>query len=189
MKKFICLLALLVLTGCAPGNGAMEQALQTRADLLGARQVSFDAKISADYIDHVEQFTLRCQVNEAGTVRFEVIDPEAISGITGSVAGMQGTLTFDDTILAFPLMAQERLSPVSGPWVLMRSLRSGQITACVQEDGLLHLTVDDTYGEDPLTLEIWLRDDTVVAAEIAWRGMRQMTMELEQFTIYANSVE
>ena len=189
MKKFICLLAILTLTGCASGNGAMEQALQARSDLLSAKQVSFDAKICADYIDHVEQFTLRCQVNEAGAVKFEVIDPEVISGITGSVAGMQGTLTFDDTVLAFPLMAQERISPVSGPWVMMRSLRSGQITACAEEDGLLHLTVDDSYGEDPLTLEIWLRDDTVVAAEIAWRGMRQMTMELEAFTIWANPVE
>jgi hypothetical protein len=189
LKKVICLLALVVLAGCAPGNGAMEQALQIRSDLLGATQVSFDAKVSADYIDHVEQFTLRCQVDEAGAVRFEVIHPAAISGITGSVAGQQGTLTFDDTVLAFPLMAQERLSPVSGPWVMMQALRSGQITACAEEDGLLHLTVDDRYGEDPLTLEIWIRGDAVAAAEIAWRGMRQMTMELEQFTIHGNPVE
>lgn len=189
MKKLMCLLALVLLAGCAPGNGAMDQALQTRTKLLGAKQVSFDAKISADYIDHVEQFTLRCQADEMGQVAFEVIYPDAISGITGSVAGQQGKLTFDDTVLAFPLMAQERLSPVSGPWVLLQALRSGQITACAEEDGLLHLTVDDSYGEDPLTLEIWFRGDTVVAAEIAWRGMRQMTMEVEQFTIYGNPVE
>lgn len=184
MKKVLCLTALmLVLAGCTPENRELEQALAFRSALLGAQSVTFDAKISANYIDHVEQFTLSCRGDTAGAVSFEVVYPAEIAGITGSVAGMQGTLSFDDTVLAFPLMAQERLSPVSGPWVMLQALRSGYITACVREEGLLHLSVNDSYEEDALTLEIWLRENTVVAAEIGWRGMRQMTLQIEDFSM------
>lgn len=184
MKKVLCLAAvILTLTGCSMENREMEQALAFRSRLLGASAVCFDARITADYSDHVEQFTLHCETDEAGALRFTVLHPSEISGITGTVAGQQGSLTFDETILAFPLMAQERLSPVSGPWVMMQALRSGYITLCGREEELLRLTVNDSYAEDPLTLEIWLSGETVTAAEIGWRGMRQMTLQIENFTI------
>ena len=184
MKKMLCLTALvLVLTGCSAGQVELEEALAFRSGVLGAGSVSFDARITADYTDRVERFGLHCRADSAGAVTFTVTDPEAISGITGSVAGIQGTLTFDDTVLAFPLLAQERLSPVSGPWVMIQALRSGYITACVREGDLLHLTVNDSYEEDALTLEIWIRGREVTAAEIAWRGIRQMSLEITNFSM------
>lgn len=164
-------------------NRDMEQALAFRSRLLGASAVTFDARITADYGDHVEQFTLGCRTDEAGALAFTVLHPAGISGITGTVAGQQGSLTFDDTVLAFPLLAQDRLSPVSGPWVVMQALRSGYITSAGREGELLRLTVNDSYAEDPLTLELWLSGDTVTAAEIGWRGMRQLTLCIENFTI------
>lgn len=182
MKKILCLPVLvLALAGCTGTSEEMEAALAFRSKLLGAERVTFQAEISADYIDHVEQFTLNCSADSAGALTFEVAEPKEIAGITGTVVGEQGTLTFDDTILAFPLMADERLSPVSGPWVIMKALRSGYITSCGMEGELLHITVDDSYADDALTLEIWISGETVVAAEIAWQGRRQMTMELEGF--------
>lgn len=184
MKKILCLpVLILALAGCSSTSEEMEAALAFRSKLLGARSVTFRAEISADYIDHVEQFTLNCATDSAGALSFEVAQPEEIAGITGTVTGESGTLRFDDTILAFPLMAEERLSPVSGPWVMMKALRSGYITSCAVEGELLHITVDDSYEDDALTLEVWLSGETVVAAEIAWQGRRQMTMEVEDFAI------
>ena len=182
MKKLICLPVLvLALAGCSAGSAELEEALAFRSAILGAQKVSFQAQISADYIAHVEQFTLNCTADSAGAVTFEVAEPEEISGITGTVAGTEGTLNFDDTILAFPLMADERLSPVSGPWVMMKALRSGCITSCGQEGELLRVTVDDSYEDDALTVEVWLSGQEIVAAEISWQGKRQMTMEIEGF--------
>lgn len=181
MKKILCLLAsMLMLTGCS-ADAEMEAALAFRSKLLGAQSVTFEAEIRADYIDHVEEFTLNCRTDSAGALTFSVEEPEEISGITGTVAGEEGTLTFDGTVLAFPMMADDRLSPVSGPWVMMKALRTGYITACAREGELLHLTVDDSYADDALTLEIWLEEDQVKACEIAWQGRRQMTMEIEDF--------
>lgn len=181
MKKILCLLvSAWMLTGCS-SDALLEQALAFRGRLLGAQNVTFEAEIRADYIDHVEEFTLNCRTDSGGGLTFSVTEPEEISGITGGITGEEGQLSFDGTVLAFPMMASDRLCPVSGPWVMMKALRTGYITSCAGEGALLHLTVDDSYADDALTLEIWLEGDQVKACEIAWQGMRQMTMEIEDF--------
>ena len=184
MKKCLCLGAvLLVLSGCALDQGEMYQALAFRQTLTEGAGICFDAEITADYGDRVERFTLRCTSDREGDLDFTVLEPTEISGITGSVQGRKGALNFDETVLAFPLLAQERLSPVSGPWVLVKALREGYITSCAREGEYLRLSVNDSYDEDPLSLEIWLREGTVAAAEIGWRGLRQMTLEIDNFSI------
>ena len=184
MKKILwTLIPIVLLTGCTMGGNEMEEALAFRSRILGAEHISFEAEISADYIDRLEEFDLSCRTDAAGALAFRVTEPEAIVGITGTVTGEEGTLTFDDTVLAFPLLADDRLSPVSGPWVMMKALRSGCITAVVREGEKLHLTVDDSYGDDPLTLEIWIGEDGVDESEISYRGRRQMTMDIGDFRI------
>ena len=184
MKRILwTLIPVVLLTGCAMGKGEMEEALAFRSKLLGADGVSFEAEISADYIDRIEEFDLNCETDSAGTLTFRVTEPEDIAGIPGTVAGEEGTLTFDDTVLAFPMLVDDRLSPVSGPWVMMKALRSGYITAVVREGEKLRITVDDSYADDALTLEIWIEGDEVDACEIGWKGRRQMSMDIGEFHI------
>lgn len=184
MKKILCLLAsMMLLTGCTVGKTEMEEAFAFRSRVLGAERVRFEAEISADYIDRVEEFDLACETDSAGALRFSVTEPEEIAGITGTVTGDEGTLDFDDTILAFPLMDDGRLSPVSGPWVMMQALRSGYISAVAREGEKLRVTVDESYDEDSLTVEIWLEGEEIDACEISWQGRRQLTMEIGDFTI------
>ena len=184
MRRWIGLLMpVLMLAGCSLGKGEMEEALAFRSKILGAARVIFEAEISADYIDRLEEFDLQCETDSAGVLTFRVTEPEEIAGITGTVAGEEGTLTFDDTVLGFPLLADDRLSPVSGPWVMMKALRSGCITGVVREGEMLHITVDDSYADDALTLEIWIEGDEVDACEIGWKGRRQMTMDIGDFRI------
>ena len=170
-----------LLCGCS-NQDDMEEALAMRSRLLG-EGCSFCCDITADYIDYVEEFELQCMVDREGMLEFEVAEPHSIRGIRGSVSGREGTLDYEDLVLAFPLMADDRLSPVAAPWILVQALRTGYITACVREGEQLHLTVDDSYGEDPLTLEIWLEDGKVEACEIGWRGRRMLSMEVEDFAL------
>lgn len=163
----------------------MARALDLRSRVLGASEVRFEAEILADYTDRVESFELACTVDPEGTVTFAVTEPEEIAGITGTVSGTEGTISFDDTVLAFPLMADGRLSPVSAPWVLMKALRSGYIVAVAQEGELLHMTIDDSYDDDALTVDIWADGDEIESAEIAWEGRRQIVMELGDFALGA----
>lgn len=182
MKRLVLALAMVVfLTGCS-GEQEMEEALQIRSRLLAASSCSFRCQITADYIDTVEQFTLDCAMDSGGTLTFSVVEPQSISGVTGKVNGEEGALTFDETILAFPLMADDRLSPVSAPWLLMNTLKQGYITACSREGEGLHLTIDDSYADDALTLEIWTDGSgNPTAGEVCWQGRRVVSMSVEDF--------
>lgn len=181
MKRMISLLLLGVMLGGCSEDKAMEEALGVRSRMISSG-CSFRCEITADYIDYVEEFTLECTAGVDGTVEFTVVEPEAISGIRGTVDGTEGTLDYEDMILGFPLMADERLSPVASPWLLVNTLRSGYITACVREEESLHLTIDDTYADDALTLEIYLDEaGLVTGCEIGWRGRRAVSMEVEDF--------
>lgn len=170
----------LLLCGCS-GEKEMEEALALRSRMVSSG-CSFRCEITADYIDYVEEFTLECIADMEGNVRFTVAEPESIQGVCGTVDGKEGTLDFEDMVLGFPLLADERLSPVMAPWILISTLRSGYITACVREEDGLHLTIDDSYDDDALTLEIYLDETgTVEDCEIGWRGRRVLSVEVEDF--------
>ena len=62
----------------------MERGLTLRTALLGSSLCSFDVDIIADYGDKLHVFSMNCQADSTGTVRFTVTAPESISGITGT---------------------------------------------------------------------------------------------------------
>lgn len=183
MKRWLSLAVLVpaLFAGCGRENPAMAAALELRGRCLGAEGLTFRAEITAQYIDTQESFTLECSADADGTLTFRAAAPEEIAGITGSVSGERGALTFDDTVLAFPLTAQESVSPVQGPWILIKALRTGCITAVGQEGELLHITVDESYADDALTVDLWARDGAVVGAEISKDGRRCLVMTVEGF--------
>ena len=180
MKRLLPLL-LVFFAGCAATDPAMEAALELRSRCLASQQVRFRAEISADYITRIESFTLECTRNADGTMAFQVLEPGDIAGIVGTVSGTEGTVEFDGTVLAFPLMAAGRVSPVSSPWVLRAAICSGNILAAGQEGELVHLTIDDSYADNALSLDVWLEDGVIREAEIAWEGRRCLTMTVEDF--------
>ena len=91
-------------------------------------------------------------------------------------------MEFDDTVLAFPLMAEGRLSPLSGPWVLMKAIRSGCILAAGREGDMIHVTIDDSYDDHALTVDLWLEEGDLEEAEIAWEGRRCLSMTFDDFS-------
>ena len=185
MKKFAAwIMVLVILSGCTGRRKEMDRAMTLRANLLGSEGCVFTAHIFADYGDSFHEFTLYCEGDNEGDLCFRVEAPDSISGITGRFRGKEGALTFDDAVLAFPLLADEQITPVSAPWIFLKTLLGGYLTACGQADGYLHLTINDSYEEDALQLEIWLDEDNVpVQTEILHDGRRIVTMEIEGFQI------
>lgn len=184
MKKLVSMLMLLaLLTGCAGENEALDRAMALRAKLLAAAGCSFDAVITADYGDKTHRFAVSCTADGKGNVTFTVTEPETISGITGTVSGEGGELTFDETALAFPLLADGQVTPVSGPWLFMKTLRGGYVRSCGTEGQLLRLSVDDSYREDALHLDIWLGEaDLPTRCEIVYDDRRILSLEVSNFT-------
>lgn len=182
MKRILALVTLVVLlAGCGSGDTGMDRALAVR-NRLQSGGCGFDCRITADYGDKTYTFGMDCQADNSGNVAFTVTEPDSIAGITGTVSNQGGKLTFDQVALAFELLADDQVTPVSGPWILIRTLQGGYLTSCTGEDNLLHLSVNDSYEADALKLDIWLDgDDRPVRGEILYGGRRILSLEVSNF--------
>ena len=185
MKKVLpLLLAVVLLTGCSQTPKEMERALALRSKLLQADSCAFDAEITADYGDILHVFRMNCTADAQGGVSFRVGAPESIAGITGTLSSQGGALTFEDTALYFELLADGQLSPVSAPWVLMKALRGGYLTSAGMENDQLRVSVNDSYEEDALNLDVWLDSaDIPQRADICYAGKRILSLKLENVQI------
>lgn len=185
MKKIGSLLLLcLLFVGCAGENQELERVMAFRADLLAGMGCSFEAVITADYQDALYTFGVYCRSDENGGLTFTVTEPETISGISGRIDAQGGKLTFDDEVLAFEMLADGQVTPVSAPWLLVKTLRGGYVTSCGQSGDLLRASIDDSYEDDALRLDIWFdADDKPRQAEILYGDRRILSLEVKNFEI------
>lgn len=185
MKKVVVLaLCALLLTGCSGAAEEIQRGMQLRSALLGCSHCSFDVEVTADYGDALHRFSLECGSDSQGDLRFTVTQPESIAGIQGTIAHGTGKLTFPDTAVQFDLMADDQLSPVSGPWILLNGLRSGHLQAAGMEGELLRLSLADGFEEDALYLDVWLNgQNQPIRGEVLYDGRRILSMEVSGFQI------
>lgn len=184
MRVWLVLPVLVILCGCGKAaESHMEEALAFRAALQGAGGCSFRGEITADYGDTVYTFTVACTTEEDGALSFTVEAPETIAGITGTVEADGGKLTFAGTALAFDLLADGKVSPVTAPYVVAESWRTGYITAAGQEEQSLRMTVDTSFEEKPLTVDTWLDGEkgVPVFSEVCYNGQRILTLTIWDF--------
>lgn len=155
-----------------------------RSKILKADQVQFTVDIAADYGDSLQLFSMECTSDSTGDVMFTVTAPDTIAGISGNISNGEGNLTFDDTALHFELLTDNQLNPASAPWILMKTLRSGYLTSAGMEEDLLRLTIDDSYEDNALQLDIWLtKDEIPQRTEICYDGRTILTLSVRDFRI------
>ncbi len=183
MKRLVAIfLCLLVLTGCGNSGSDISSAMDLRQKLTKAKGCEFDCVITADYTDVVYTFSLHCTFDEHGGLTFRVTEPETISGITGVIDSKGGKLTFDDQALVFQLMADGYISPVSAPWVFMKTLRSGYIHACGKNGEGTRMILHDSYEENPLQIDVWTDgQNNPTHSEILWQGRRILSLDVSNF--------
>ena len=183
MKRLALLVCLVVmLSGCRGTSDAMSECLAFRDKLLNSNGCSFQTEITADYGDAIHLFSMDITADSQGNADFSIIGPESISQITGSISQSGAALTFDEVALAFPLLADGQLSPVASPWIFLKTLRSGYITSVCREGTLLHMTIDDSYADDALTLDIWIDDAQLpVHAQVLYREKSILSLSVKNF--------
>lgn len=184
MKRLVSIvLTAVLLTGCLGNHSELDRFMALRAELL-CHDCSFDGTITADYGNALYTFDVSCEGSSKGDLGFQVIAPETISGIVGKFSGDTGMLTFRDTVLEFPMLAEGQVTPVSAPYLLLKSLQGGYVRSSGEEDGLLRITLDDSYEEDSLQVDIWLdSSDMPVRAEILYGGRRILSVAVSDFRI------
>lgn len=177
------ILIFFLLTGCSETENRIDRVMALRNRLL-QNGCSFRSQITADYGDKLYTFTLECAGDAKGNLTFEVAEPDTIAGISGNITGEEGFLTFDAVALQFDLLADGQVTPVSAPWLVLKTLRSGYLTSAGMDGALLRVTIDDSYAEDALQLDIWLNgEDLPVQADILYDGSRILSLEMENFQI------
>ena len=181
LAAIICTVVLFC--GCQKTDSDISRALMLRNKLVASNGCSFQAEIVADYGEDIYTFTLECEFNQLGDMTFRVNEPDVIHGIQGEVSENTGKLTFDDKVVAFQTMADGQLTPVIAPWLFIKTLRNGYINGCSNTDEGLFISVDDSFEENALHLNIWI-DDTLMPqkGEIYWQGRRVLTIFVEFFT-------
>ena len=184
MKRLLAvMLTLCFLVGCG-GTSELDSAMTLRSRMLSGSGCKFDATIIADYGDRVYTFQMQCTADQNGDLQFTVTEPESIRGITGKVSQSGGGLTFDDKVLAFPLLADGQVTPVSAPWLFVKTLRSGYITGCGSDGDAILMSIRDSYAEESFQLDIWTDSDlTPTRAQILWQNRRILSVDVKNFTI------
>lgn len=183
-KAAVLVLFILCLAGCSSSNKEIERGMALRDRLLQAESCSFDAEITADYGDKIHTFSMSCQGDSKGGITFTVTAPETIGGITGTIDDEGGNLTFDAVALHFELLTDDQLSPISAPWIFLKTLRSGYLTSAGMEGELLRLSMGDSYDEDALHVDIWLdKGDVPQQAEMVYDGKRILSLAVKNFRI------
>ena len=185
MKRILpMVLCLVFLSGCSFGKSALDAGHRLRSDILNADGCSFLATITADYGDEIYEFDLQCEFDHKGDLVFHVMKPDSISGISGKIKGKEGALTFDDQVLVFQMIADGQITPVSAPWILMKAIRGGYISACNKNQGGYYLQIDDSYEEDPLVADLWIDEScTVTRGEFLWDGRRIISIKVSDFKL------
>lgn len=184
MKRIALVLAMVLLSGCGVHNGELDRAMELRSRLLAAQGCSFEAVVTADYSDKTYTFTVAYTADSQGNVSFEVQEPETIAGITGTVTAEGGKLTFDDKALAFELLADGQVTPVSAGYLLVKTLRSGYVKGCGTAGEMVQVLIDDSYQENALNLDIRLsRENVPVSAEILYKDRRFLSLEVKNFRL------
>jgi len=178
------ILIVCLLSGCRAADDQLNQAMALRKRILEAECCSFQSIITADYGDELYTFQMECIMDKEGRLLFTVTDPESISGITGHISQNDAALTFDDTVLAVPMLADGQLAPVSSPWIFINTLRSGYLTACSTDDDGLCIYIDDSYEDNPLHLEIYTDSNTIpIHADIIWQERRILSLDIRDFSL------
>lgn len=185
MKRvLLLLLCIMLLTGCDSGQTVLDAGHQLRNDILAAEGCSFVSVITADYGDELYEFSMQCEFDKDGALSFTILTPESVSGITGSIDSNEGALTFDDHVLAFNMLADGQITPVSAPWVMMRTLRGGYISAFSKEKDSYFLQFDDSYNQSPMTVDLWINDSgDILRGEFLWNGRRILSVQVLDFKL------
>ena len=177
----VVIICIFLLVGCG-GTDGTEKAIDIRNRLLSGGGCEFLATVTADYGKKLYSFSMICKADDIGNLTFSVLSPETIAGITGTVNSVGGELTFDNKALAFPVLADGQISPVSAPWFFLTALRSGYMKACeLTEDGL-HMIVNDSYAQDVIQVDIYTNSELLpVRADLLWQGRRIVSLDIENY--------
>ena len=185
MKRLLSILLIAVtLSGCNSGEKSVDKVIALRSNLQRGESCSFDACVSADYGETLSYFELACKLDNQQNWGITVLQPENIAGITCKITAGNGKLTFDDKVVAFELITDDQLTPISAPWLAIKALSGGYISSVTDKESGLLVRLDDSYNDILYSVDLWVNENNLpYFAEIIWQGKRIVSMDINNFQI------
>lgn len=178
-RLLVILLAVLCFSGCSASNdagGDLRKAFQN------SNGSAFNAVVYADYGEKVYDFSVDCSVNGNGKLIFQLVEPSSIADITGYVDELGSNITFDERVLTFPSLADDLISPVASPWLLIRAICNGYIRAEYSDQNNSKILFEDSYYQHAFQIELTCNQDNIpIYADIIWEGRRIIALEIRNF--------
>lgn len=172
----------LLISGCKGSGDSLDRAIALRNRVLHENGCGFTSIITADYGEQIYVFKMDCKTDKEGNLSFAVLEPATIAGITGKISSTGGAITFDDKVLAFQTIADGLVTPVTAPWLFMKTLRSGYLKDAAETEQGIEMSIDDSYAEESLQLRIRTAGELPASAEIFWQSRRILTISVENFS-------
>ena len=183
MKKIaaILLALLLIFALCGCGNSEQARFAQFVKTLAEAQDISFTAKLRAEYADMTAQFTLDYVQNADGCT-VEITEPKLIAGIRAHVDADGTRLEYEGAVLDIGKLTDDGLTPMSALPLLMRTLREAGADTLWFENELLAVQL---MPSDNVTVKLWIDPDDLVPqnAEIAYKGQSVVFVQIENWRI------
>lgn len=186
MRRIIALMLgiCVLLFGCSSEESGVESGMRLRDALLTCKVCEFTTELTVDFGENQYCFTLNCKAKSDGSVEFSVASPETIAGISGKIDNRSGAISFDETVLAFPLIADGEIAPITAPWLFWKALLGGYIRAAGEDGQYMRLTIDDSFNGENITLDVWLdENNNPISAEISWQGSVLLFLKISGFQI------
>lgn len=161
----------------------MQQALQLRTELLQAGGCRYAADVSVNYDDVRFDFSLDCVCGADGAARMTIRAPRTLAGIAAELSAGSARVEFEDTAVAFGLMADGNLAPMQLPQLLVQALCADYIEAAGREGDAVRVTYLHGYDEKELTVDVWLSGALMPDyAEVSYQGQMLAAMTITDFT-------
>lgn len=180
----IGLSAVLLLCGCTSTEEVLSEAIEFRAELLRAEGCSFRAEVTADSGDAEDTFVLDCEVDAEGAVRFTVVAPDTICGITAAVTADGGQVTYDGMAMDFGLLAAGNVIPAAAPALAVCCWRGEYIAYVGRDADALRVTYEKGFEEKQLVIDTWFEKGLPIFAEVCYNQQSILRMTITNFVIF-----
>ena len=181
LKLAVLLTICLLLTGCGSAENALSSAIEFRTELVQAGGCSFEAQVTADFGDTLQEFTLDCDADEKGNTAFTVKKPETLEGITGCAAEDGGKITYDGMAMDFGLLADGRVTPAAAPAILASCWAKEYIASAGMEEECCRVTYEKGF-EKKLIVDTWFQNQVPIYGEVCYNGTEILKIEIADFS-------
>ena len=181
-KTAICALILsLALLLCACGEEESSRFEEFRRGLGSAAELSFTARLRAEYENKTESFVLELEKN-ADTCTVAVVEPEIIKGIKAHMAEDGDRLEYDGIILDVGKLTENGLTPMSALPMLVNSLPDAFLVSAFSEGDMLCAVLQP---DEELIIKLWLdaASLTPLSAEMNVGGVSVIFADIENWRI------